>query len=257
MKEGGYYGSGRPENVAPGASMEVDFLDVPAEGTKPEPRAVPGTVPGATPAAHAPGGLHLKKAGKLSKEWGKVPTTVRALRLIALILFPGLGALFVPLLAVAQDPPLCDPNGPYFGALGDSIQFDGTGSMGDPPNYIVSYDWNFGDGGTGTGPTPQHVYSAPGQFTVSLTVTDNEGAQSGCTTTAVVSPPTPVDPATWGRIKAVYRTRKPSRFQHRRSHPRTLNSARRLNELRRARTNANLEPGPSSGAYQPTLRIAS
>ena len=49
MKKGGYYGSGRPENVAPGASTDADFLTVPAEGTKPEPRADPGTVPMTTP----------------------------------------------------------------------------------------------------------------------------------------------------------------------------------------------------------------
>ena len=76
MKKGGYYGSGRPENVAPGASMEADFPTVPSEGKKTEPSADPGTVPTATPAAHAPRGLHLKKGEKLSKGWGKLPHAV-------------------------------------------------------------------------------------------------------------------------------------------------------------------------------------
>jgi hypothetical protein len=71
MKEGGYYGSGRPENVAPGASMEVDFLDVPAEGTKPEPRAVPGTVPGATRRLTHPAVYTLRRPENCPKNGGR------------------------------------------------------------------------------------------------------------------------------------------------------------------------------------------
>ncbi|MCK5396794.1 MAG: PKD domain-containing protein, partial [Thermoplasmata archaeon] len=39
---------------------------------------------------------------------------------------------------------------------GESIMFDGTGSGG----QIESYDWDFGDGSTGTGSAPSHTYSA-------------------------------------------------------------------------------------------------
>ncbi len=38
----------------------------------------------------------------------------------------------------------------------------------------MAYSWDFGDGGTGTGANPVHVF-APGTHTVTLTVTDNRG----------------------------------------------------------------------------------
>ena len=52
--------------------------------------------------------------------------------------------------------------------------FDGSGSA-DPDGSIASYSWDFGDGSTGTGVTPQHTYAAAGTYTVKLTVTDNQG----------------------------------------------------------------------------------
>jgi len=42
---------------------------------------------------------------------------------------------------------------------------------------IVSYQWDFGDGGTSIQQTPQYIYSNPGTYTVSLTVTDIDGCQ--------------------------------------------------------------------------------
>jgi PKD repeat protein len=40
-------------------------------------------------------------------------------------------------------------------------------------NTAVSYLWNFGDGSTSALPYPSHVYKHPGDYNVSLTVTDN------------------------------------------------------------------------------------
>ncbi|MHA2062347.1 MAG: PKD domain-containing protein, partial [Candidatus Sifarchaeia archaeon] len=51
----------------------------------------------------------------------------------------------------------------------------------------VSYDWDFGDGNTGTGISPTHSYSAAGTFTVFLTVTDNDDATDTALTTATIS----------------------------------------------------------------------
>ncbi|MFB6176563.1 MAG: PKD domain-containing protein [Halobaculum sp.] len=71
---------------------------------------------------------------------------------------------------------------------GDSISFDGTGSS-DPDGNIVSYEWDFGDGNTASGPTPSHTYSSAGSYTVTLTVTDDDGNTATTTENVVVGDP--------------------------------------------------------------------
>jgi hypothetical protein len=53
--------------------------------------------------------------------------------------------------------------------------FDG-GSSTDPDGTISSYAWSFGDGSTATGSTANHSYATAGNYNVTLTVTDNDGA---------------------------------------------------------------------------------
>ncbi|GAB4070821.1 hypothetical protein GCM10028777_37230 [Angustibacter speluncae] len=64
--------------------------------------------------------------------------------------------------------------------------FSSAGST-DPDGTIASYDWTFGDGGTGTGPSPTRTYAAPGTYQVGLTVTDDDGAQHTATREVVVT----------------------------------------------------------------------
>lgn len=61
------------------------------------------------------------------------------------------------------------------------------------PGTIAAVAWNFGDGTTAAVPNPTHVYliSVPRDFTVTLTVTDNQGATGVTTQTFTVSPPPP------------------------------------------------------------------
>ncbi len=56
------------------------------------------------------------------------------------------------------------------------VSFDGSASV-DPEGTALSYAWDFGDGGNGTGATPQHTY-AVGTYTASLVVTDAGGKSS-------------------------------------------------------------------------------
>ena len=59
---------------------------------------------------------------------------------------------------------------------GLSVTVNGSTST-DSDGTITSYAWDFGDGGTDTGATPPaHVYAAGGTYTISLTVTDDDGA---------------------------------------------------------------------------------
>jgi len=62
------------------------------------------------------------------------------------------------------------------------ISFNASGSY-DPDGWIVSYLWNFGDGITATGVTTSHAYAENGVYTVTLTVTDNDGAKTTATST--------------------------------------------------------------------------
>lgn len=61
--------------------------------------------------------------------------------------------------------------------VGEEVLFDGTDSY-DPSDNIASYEWDFDDGSTGSNSTVTHIYSSPGIYSVTLTVTDNEGLSS-------------------------------------------------------------------------------
>ena len=70
---------------------------------------------------------------------------------------------------------------------GTAVAFSAAGSY-DPDGSLVAYAWQFGDGGTGSGVTASHAYSLPGTYTVTLTVTDNNGATNSTTRSVTVSP---------------------------------------------------------------------
>ena len=61
-----------------------------------------------------------------------------------------------------------------YSCSGLACNFDGTGSS-DPDGAIVAYNWDFGDAMTGSGSTVSRTYTAPGTYTVTLTVTDDDG----------------------------------------------------------------------------------
>lgn len=55
-----------------------------------------------------------------------------------------------------------------------TVSFDGASSY-DPDGNLVSHDWDFGDGTTSTEVSPVHTFTRRELYTVSLTVTDNNG----------------------------------------------------------------------------------
>lgn len=56
----------------------------------------------------------------------------------------------------------------------------------DPDGLIVLYRWDFGDDTSATGTVVEHAYSAEGVYTVTLTVTDDDGATDNATSTKIV-----------------------------------------------------------------------
>ncbi len=61
-----------------------------------------------------------------------------------------------------------------------AVAFSSAGSA-DPDGSVVGYSWAFGDGGTSTAANPNHVYTAAGSYTATLTVTDDSGATDSTT----------------------------------------------------------------------------
>jgi len=57
-----------------------------------------------------------------------------------------------------------------------TVTFDASGSYDpDADGSIVSYSWDFGDGSTSTGMKTSHIFTSAGEYTVTLTVTDDHG----------------------------------------------------------------------------------
>jgi PKD repeat protein len=70
--------------------------------------------------------------------------------------------------------------------VGDEVVFDASASK-DPDGQIVEYLWDFGDGSPAeSGPTVIHAYGSPGQYTVKLTVTDDQGLSASAEKTLTV-----------------------------------------------------------------------
>lgn len=75
---------------------------------------------------------------------------------------------------------------------GEDIDLDGSNSTGSYP--IFNYAWDFGDGEKDNGRQTSHSYARPGEYTVTLTVTDElDATDSETTLLTVVSKEIPAD----------------------------------------------------------------
>jgi len=77
-----------------------------------------------------------------------------------------------------------DPASPE---VDETVTFDASDSS-DLDGNIVSYEWDFGDQTTGSGVNSTHAYSSAGIYTVTLTLTDNDGVTDIATQIITVMP---------------------------------------------------------------------
>jgi PKD domain len=64
--------------------------------------------------------------------------------------------------------------GPKNARAGDPVSFSALGTVSAQP--VLVYLWEFGDGTTGSGPSPTHVYDRPGRYTVKLVMFSGVGS---------------------------------------------------------------------------------
>ncbi len=104
------------------------------------------------------------------------------------IAYPGGVATATAPIVVANVPPVVAA-GPDQGVLaGEPVSFQGSYT---DPGWLDSHtiEWTFGDGvGLSGALTPTHTYSVPGLYTVTLTVTDDDGEMTSDTLLVSVAP---------------------------------------------------------------------
>jgi PKD repeat protein len=61
-----------------------------------------------------------------------------------------------------------------------------TDSSSDPDGTVTSWLWDFGDGATSTVKNPSHTFTQKGEWQITLTVTDNDGAKTSISNTVTV-----------------------------------------------------------------------
>ena len=89
-------------------------------------------------------------------------------------------------------PPTISPDASFYvlssADVYEEIPFDGSDSS-DADGMILNYTWSFGDGHLGYGSSVLHNYSEDGAYTISLTVTDDEGNTDTTSTAIIIGSP--------------------------------------------------------------------
>jgi PKD repeat protein len=82
---------------------------------------------------------------------------------------------------------------PTFGEAPLTVAFNGSASS-DPEDAALTYAWDFGDGQTSTLVAPEHTFTAPGTYTVTLIVRDERSIASDPATVRIDVGNTPPEP---------------------------------------------------------------
>lgn len=72
--------------------------------------------------------------------------------------------------ALVREGPIADAGEDRLVCSNQQVRFDGSGST-DADGAVNAFSWTFGDGNTGSGETPGHVFTRPGTYEVTLTIT--------------------------------------------------------------------------------------
>ena len=83
-----------------------------------------------------------------------------------------------------NEPPTANAGPGQEARVREQLRFDGSNSS--DPEGGLDWTWNFGDGVVGEGARPFHNYSAPGNYSVTLVVTDAENLTATASTWAEV-----------------------------------------------------------------------
>ena len=97
-----------------------------------------------------------------------------------------------------NQPPNVDPVASFSVSTSDLVATFTDGSS-DSDGSLVSWSWNFGDGGTSTAQNPQHTYASAGTYNISLTATDDRGGSNVAAQSVTVTAPPP-PPAVQGTV---------------------------------------------------------
>lgn len=87
------------------------------------------------------------------------------------------------------DPPSHRPPVAGFSSSCAALTCEFTDESAGVDGAIVAWAWSFGDGATSSEQHPTHTYAAPGSHTVTLVVTDDQGATGQASATVTLSDP--------------------------------------------------------------------
>jgi PKD repeat protein len=75
-------------------------------------------------------------------------------------------------------------------AVGQTVFFNASGSLAATGRTLVSFSWDFGNGGSAQGRTTSQAYNLAGRYNVTLTVTDDIGQTATKSVSVTVGSPT-------------------------------------------------------------------